>query len=223
MNDTNDQTVVETNAALTATTVSAEDFNDVAAGSEFLPRLSLFSFSNGPFKDGKIAAGHYGFNQGNNIIDCGTEIQLIVCGIRLKALQIDGDNITAIFNKQNPEFAKIQAMSGVKDSDCLCGPEFLVYIPTHKQFCTFYMASKTMKREAPNVKAFYDQGKNITAKAQLITKGKYKWHGPVIVECSMVLSTPDHDKLYIEKAKFFGAKDTELAPESATGTNDRPR
>ena len=148
-------------------------------------------------------------------------MQVIVCGLRLKALEIAGDNISAFFNPKSEGYQRIQALSEVKDSDCLCGPEFLLYLPTHQQFVTFYMASKTMKKEAPNLRALL--GKGATLKATLLKKQKYVWHGPVITPCSMALTLPDPEKLKVEQVKFTSESDSEVVAAPGTAAPARER
>jgi hypothetical protein len=189
-------------------------FAEVAKAVDFLPRFQLYSSNSKECKKGKIAIAHYGYTQGDEIIDCGTEVRCFSLGMRLKAMLIAGDRVTAHFNPEHPEFKKIQAESKIKDTGALCGPEFLLWLSEKGVFVTFYMANKTMRREAPNVYQYTphagDPSRNIaprgasplTLKAQLIEKGEYSWHGPVITGCSIPLTPPPEEAFVTELTKF---------------------
>ncbi len=66
------------------------------------------------------------------------------------------------------------------------GPEFLVYIPSLRRFATYFMSSKTSRRQAPELNAL--KGRGATLKCKLIETPKYSWHGPVVTVCNTQLS-----------------------------------
>jgi hypothetical protein len=185
-----------------------EQFNALAKSNDFLPRFALYGSNSNACKKGQIGIGHYGYTEGSdNIIDCGAEVRCYVLSLRLKAMRISGDKVEAYFNPDHPEFKKIKAESGIKDTGALCGPEFLLWLPEKGVFVTFFMANKTMRREAPTVRTYMPTPDNPTAKAltlkvQLIEKGTYLWHGPVVAGCSIPLALPDQETLLTELEKF---------------------
>jgi hypothetical protein len=185
-----------------------EQFNALAKSNDFLPRFALYGSNSNACKKGQIGIGHYGYTEGSdNIIDCGAEVRCYVLSLRLKAMRISGDKVEAYFNPDHPEFKKIKAESGIKDTGALCGPEFLLWLPEKKVFVTFFMANKTMRREAPTVRTYMPTpdsptAKALTLKVQLIEKGTYLWHGPVVAGCSIPLALPDQETLLTELEKF---------------------
>lgn len=183
-------------------------FNQLAKSNDFLPRFALYGSNSNACKKGQIPIGHYGYTEGSdNIIDAGAEVRCFVLSLRLKAMRISGDKIEAFFNPEHPEFKKIKAESAIKDTGALCGPEFLLWLPEKGVFVTFFMANKTMRREAPTVRTYMPTpqspvAKPMTLKVQLIEKGTYLWHGPVVTGCSLALAAPDPEALVTELEKF---------------------
>jgi hypothetical protein len=185
---------------------TAEAFNNLAKANDFLPRFQLYGATSKEVKRGKIAMAHYGYVQGDDIVDCGTEVRCYVLGWRPKAMRISGDKVEAYFNPEHPEFKKIQNESKIKDTGALAGPEFLLWLGDQGVFVTFFMANKTMRREAPNVGAYMakenEPARPLTLKAQFIEKGEFSWHGPVITGCSIPVSQPTAEALVAELDKF---------------------
>lgn len=206
-----------------------EDFDTLAKASDFLPRFQLYGSNSNACKESKINIGHYGYVQGDRIIDCTKEVYCWVLGLRLKALRITGDKVEANFNPRHPEFIKIKAESGVKDTGSLCGPEFLLYLPEQKQFVTFFMASKTMRREAPNVRDHLaKEGQTaaaMTLKSTLIKANGYSWHGPIVTGCSVPIENPDPEELLTELNKFNNPpeKQQEAASSDEVAATNRAR
>ena len=214
---------------------SDEEFDKLAKASDFLPRFQLYGSNTDACKEGKIGVGRFGYVEGDRIIDCGAEVRAYVLGYRLKAMRIGGDRVQVYYNPQSDEFKLIKAESGEKDTGSLCGPEFLLYLSDKKMFVTFFMANKTMRREAPIVREFAPRakGKNgpddpgqaaqgITLRCQLIKKGPYSWHGPVVTGCSAPLDTPDMEELMTELNKFNNPPENKeetasAADQAATG------
>lgn len=185
-----------------------EQFNALAKSNDYLPRFALYGSNSNACKKGQIGIGHYGYTEGSDlIIDCGAEARCFVLSLRLKAMRISGDKIETFFNPEHPEFKKIKVESGIKDTGALCGPEFLLWLPEKGVFVTFFMANKTMRREAPTVRTYMPSeaspiAKPMTLKVQLIEKGTYLWHGPVVTGCSIPLAPPEQEALLTELDKF---------------------
>lgn len=173
--------------------------------STYLPRLQLFDSNSKDVKAKNIPLSHYGLKNANNLIDLGEEVRLFVCSMRFKALDLrkddkGNDQVKSYFNPSNNDFIMVKSQSEIQNSGCLCGPEFLVYIPDVKKFATFYMSSKTMRREAPNVKALLN--KACLLRTRFIEKGKFTWYGPVATACSTPMSLPTADRLNAELVAF---------------------
>lgn len=216
-----------------------EDFDALAKATDFLPRFQLYGSNSEACKEEKITQGSYGYVEGSRIIDCGKEVRAYALGYRLKAMRIMGDKVEVYFDPNHSEFKKIKSESAEKDTGSLCGPEFLLYIPAKKVFVTFFMANKTMRREAPAVRDYCPRakGKNgpddpgqgaqpFTLRSQLIKKAGYTWHGPVVSGCSVPLEVPDPDKLLAEMTKFNNppeSKEEAATEEEKAATSGRAR
>jgi hypothetical protein len=209
-----------------------DEFNKLAKSNDFLPRFALYSSNSNACKKGQIGIGHYGYTEGSdNIIDCGAEVRCYVVSFRLKAMRISGEKVEAYFNPNHEEFKKIKVESGIKDTGALCGPEFLLWLPEKGVFVTFFMANKTMRREAPTVRTYVPSkdspvAKPMTLKVQLIEKGTFLWHGPVVTGCSIPLDQPDVEALATELEKFNNPpepKDEAASAADKASTSGRAR
>lgn len=216
---------------------SDDAFDEIAKASDFLPRFQLYGSNSKPCQEGKISVGHYGYVVGEDIKDCGKEVRCYPLSYRLKAMRIIGDKVEVFFNPAHPEFAKIKAESGERDTGSLCGPEFLLWLPELGVFVTFFMANKTMRREAPNVRNFCpkkadpekgieaEPSKPMTLKSTLIKKGAYAWHGPVTTGCSIPLASPKEAALLRELERFNNPpeKQEETATADEAAATERAR
>ncbi len=202
----------------------AETFDDIVKSGNYLGRLQLFGSKSDAVAEGRIPAAHYGFVHDDDITDLGEEVDLVIIGWRAKALDTSGDALIIDFNSKSEIFADIKARSGSRDSGCMFGPEFLVYLPEQDVFATYYMSSKTARREAKKVVPLV--GKAATLKCHLIDPpaSKYKWHAPLVFPCSAPMKAPPEDKLREEWAKFSNPpkSDVEVADDSAD-TDKRAR
>jgi len=191
------------------------DFDDMVSGAEtYLPRLQLFSSKSDACTEGKIGIGHYGLVKDNDIIDLGTELDAVIVSCRPKALQIDGDNIITVYDQESDTYQKIKELSFATDSGCMYGPEFLLWISSQNQFVTYFMSSKTARREARKMWPLIGQA--ATFKCKLIETARFKWHGPVVVPCSTPLDVPSVDSIQSVVGNFQNPPKSELeiAPDS---------
>lgn len=199
-----------------------EDFADMTTTTVFLPRLQLFGAKSDAVAEGNILMGHYGLVKDDEITDLGDEINVVIVTWRTKAVQVGGDMPISVFDSQSELFGQIKAQSGVKDSGCMYGPEFLVWIPDAGTFAVYHMNSKTARREAKKMRPLI--GRAATLKCRLIDppNSRFKWHGPVILPCSTPLDMPEDEKLRAEYEKFQNPPEA-VAPELAEEDDDRTR
>jgi hypothetical protein len=198
-------------------------FAAVASGSGFLPRLQLFGAGSELVKKGKFPMGHYGLVRSKDQVeDMTTSCVALAITWRAKALRIDGDDILNFFDPEHPEFKKIQVESEEKDSGCLFGPEFLLWLPESQPstYTTFFCGSKTTRREAPNLKGLL--GKACTLKMHLIETKKYSWHGPIITPCSTPFALPSFEEIKSVADKFSNPPESEVEV-AVTSDEDRAR
>lgn len=174
---------------------------------DYLPRLQLMTSNSEKCKTGKFPVNNYALVSGENMQDCGRDVDILVISWRPKALEM-GEQIITVYDPKNTGFVRIQDKSNEKDSGCMFGPEFLVWVPSQKKFGTFFMGSKSSRREAPNVKAL--MRKPATLKSHLIETAKYSWVSPTVVPCSTPFEMPDVQDLQDEVEKFMNPPATEI-------------
>ena len=197
-------------------------FEKVASASAFLPRIMLMATTSGLVVDKKMAAGDYALVDGDSFIDLGSEFDLLVCNWRPKAMDVSGNEIVSAYDPDSAVFKEIQAKADVKDSGCMFGPEFLVYVKSAKKYASYFMSSKTSRREAPALRKYLT--KAATLKSHLIDppKSKYKWYGPVVTSCSTPFEVPSLESLKVEINKFNNPPVEEREPaDEASGTRER--
>lgn len=196
-------------------------FAGVSSGGGFLPRLQLFGATSNLCKEGKIGMGNYGLVRSKDSVeDLTKEVNVLVLAWRPKALEIGADEIISIFNPNNDEFKRIAAKSEESDSGCMFGPEFLVYIPAVESYATFFMSSKSSRREAPSLKAL--MGKAATIRSKLVKTKKYMWHAPDITMCSQQFEIPAQEVLVEQINRFNNPPETE-SEAAPTDEADRAR
>lgn len=204
---------------------TAEMFAEIASASGFLPRLSLMNATSEPVKLDKIRSGYYGLvRSANDCQDLTKEVNCIPFSWRPKALNMrDKAKVIAAYNPASKLFLEIVNYSATPNSNCVYGPEFLIYIPSISVWATFHMSSKTSRRAAPEVKMRMDEGyKPITLKSTYIKQGLNSWWGPIVTDCSTPLERPDIEEIKKQVAKFNNVPDSEELKEEAP-KDERPR
>ncbi|MEE9548746.1 MAG: hypothetical protein V3V68_05265 [Nitrosomonadaceae bacterium] len=206
---------------LTGGSLTNHSFNDVAASltKGYLARLQLYGSKSDACAEGKIGIGRYGLARDDSIIDLGEELDVVIVSWRPKALQIAKDGILADYDPTSELYLKIKELSTVKDSGCMHGPEFLLWIPSQDQFATYHMSSKTARREAQKMEPLV--GKAATFRCKLIDPptSRYKWHGPVVTGCSTPLEVPSVKDIQEQVKRFQNPpkQEVELADEDDSG------
>jgi len=200
------------------------DFDSMVKSADYLGRFQLFSSKSDACAEGRIGIGHYGLVKDDVITDLGVSIDVGVLSWRPKALSIEGDNVINSYNPEiqdgvitNPLFKDIVERSATPNSGCMYGPEFLLWLPSIGDFALFHANSKTARREAKKLQPLI--GNAATFRAHLIEKGKYKWHGPVITQCSTPIAPPPENRLRAEWEKFHNPPTDTV--EIADGSSDR--
>jgi hypothetical protein len=204
-----------------------ETFNKLAKSSDYLARIQLYGGNSEAVKKRQIPMAHYGLaTDKEHITDLGEEFHCVPLAWRPKAMMIsDESNPINYFDPSLPEFQKIVEQSDVEDSGCMFGVEFLIWLIKEKQFTTFFFNSKTMRREAPNVRPLI--GKHVLFKIKLIETRKYSWHGPVTIEdTSPIANAPNPEELTKELDRFLNppvSVVTQAEPKAAEAQGKRAR
>ena len=218
---------VEVASQLPVAKYGDEAFDAVSKAGKYLPRIQLMTANADKCKSGDFPINHYALVAGKNFEDLGTEVDVAVLAFRPKALEI-GEQIINIFDPQpdaagnaTGEFKRIADASSVKNSGCMFGPEFLLWVPAIKQFATFFMGSISARNESPSVKAKI--GKAATLRSQKIETRQYTWFAPQCIKCSTPFDMPENAALIDEMTKFNNppVQEIETVDESETTSRER--
>jgi hypothetical protein len=179
--------------------MSDDEFNTLRS-SAYLPRLQLMTATADKCKKKEFPIDHYALVEGSAFIDLGETVDVLILAFRPKALDMSGEEIVTVYDKDNNEFKDIAARSENKDSGCMWGYEFLVWIGGVKRFATFFCGSKSARREAPNIKSFMN--KAATLRSKYIETKKFSWQGIDVCSCSTPMSMPTHAGVADEIGRF---------------------
>ena len=193
----------------------ADAFKASTESGDWLPRLQLMTANSKECKGGKFPINHWALVRDQTFQDLGKSVDVLLIEWRPKAMEI-GEQIITCYDPKLEEFERIKKEAGVKDSGCMYGPEFLVWIPDAQAFATFFMGSKSSRREAKNVLALIKNAG--TLKAKEITTAKYTWWSPIIEKCAGAFDLPDQELLVEQHSKFVNPPESEIerAPEGGT-------
>jgi len=204
-----------------------EDFEDVAAGADFLPRLQLMSSNATLVKEGKWdKINSYASVQGDTLTDLGKDVDVLAITWRPTALRIADDGIVTSHDAKSDLFQSIKSDSDSGEDGNMAGPEFLLYIPQIKKFVTFFMSSKSAAREAPQLRArLVDPEGDIDGRATITSKTikttKYTWQAPLIRDCVSPLEGPSKGDFAKAIDKFQNTAKDEVKPAPEAGGRER--
>lgn len=147
----------------------------------FLPRVQVCGGNSKLCQTQKIAVGKLALvRTKEDFVDLGDSVNMIPLTYRFAALDMsDIESVKSYFDPNSAEYKDVQARSEEPDSGCCYGPQFLIWVPTLKEFATFLFGAKSTRPEARKMKARLNQG--VTMKSRLITTPQYAWHVPSIL------------------------------------------
>lgn len=220
MSEITDLTIPQSDTSLVQANIDSE-FNEMTQGTDFLPRVQLMAAQSSLVQDGKAQLNEYALITGKDtVIGLGKSFDALVIALRMKAMRISGEEVLSYFNIQNPEFIKIKeevasAQSGDMNG-CLCGPEFIIWIPEQKVFATLFMASKSQRRTAPMLRSFIDTENNrpgpVTFNVKIAESKRFKskWPVPDFSSCSVPFDMPDANDYSTVVGDFLNPKDSDV-------------
>lgn len=195
-------------------------FKDLSKSADFLARIQLMTANSGPVSDGEFPVNHYAIVDSGELIDLGKEVDVAVLAWRPKTL--DTNENVASFDPESDLFQTIKKEAKIKNSGCMYGLEFLLYVGSKKQFVTFFMGSKSARRSANKLKQFIHSF--ATLKAIKVDNKKYQWFTPSIHKCSTPVPLPDIEEVKKEVEKFNNPEDSNVdAGESSDDSEERAR
>ena len=224
-------------ATLTSLPVSAAPVNLAKYGgeTEFLQRIQLVT--KGKYVDkGKISPGHYGVpGQDDDILDLGSDIDVLAFAVRNKALDTTEDPPLSVYDDSDPVYQDIEDRAGQKDSGCMFGPSFLLFERNTGKFFEFFCGNKSGRMEAgkfgPYLPVSEAQAEEFgvepqgpqpfTLRAKYIERPRYSWHAPQVAECSTPFTNlPPIEQIVAEINKFLNPK---TADAEIVGDGERSR
>lgn len=214
----NELVKVEDLGELPVSKYSEEDWDATASSSTFLPRLQLMTSNAGMCKSGDFPANHYALVRDSKFDDLGKNVDILLLSWRPKALET-GDAVISVYDPESAEFQRIQDKSAEKDSGCMFGPEFLVWVPKAKAFATFFMGTKSARRESGAVKARLK--KAATLGSHEIKTKKFTWYAPQCSACSTPFDMPQKEAMLAALEQFNNPPESDI--EGVSGEESRAR
>lgn len=206
--------------SLPASQFGDDMFSKVASGG-YLPRLMLYGSNSDPVKTETTQIGYSLVEGKDNFNYLGRDVDVLVIAWRPKAISM-GDQVIANHNPDSPEFKRIQDLAlNTKDSNCMYGPEYLVWVPALRKFATFLMGSKTARNESSKMQARLRQA--ATLKTKLYESKDFKWHGPQILACSTPFDFPTSEELTEVVTAFNNPKESEVEAIQPPAGGEAPR
>lgn len=215
--------LIETSGFQAPVVYDAKDFAEVAGGGDFLPRIQLMGSQSKLVQDEKMKKGEYALiKRKDTFVNLGDSVDALVIAWHPKALEINGEEITAIYDVKDPEFNRIKAASSTPNSGCMFGPEYLLYLPQYQEYATFHLASASARNEAPNLHSLL--GGAATISSQKVSSKKFQWMVPVVTPCSTPFDVPPVEEITDKANKFLNPKKEEkVKAEPAAAGADRVR
>ena len=215
---------------------SDEAFEELCKGGDYLRYVQL---SNGCkyCKKGLIMPGHWGVPAGEEIVDLTNSMDVLVFAKRNKAVDMtDKKNLVISYDFDSDSFQSIKAQTSEKGSACKCGPEFLIYERTTKQFYTLFLGGKSAAPKAPLIVPFMlltqaDAAKGtekahlalpVTLGTKFVERGDFAYYEPTVRKCSTPIEQPNGKKIQAAWALFSALKGTN-AEKVAEPANARKR
>lgn len=170
-----------------------------------------------------MTPGHYGLVRAKDQVeDLGEELDVMPLALRVKALQIDGNDIITVYDHTSPEYQRIAEQSVIKDSGCMYGPEFLLWIPDAVTFATFFLSSPSARGEAPSLLNLLKERSGATLKWRLAkNKKNQSWEVPIAIACSSWAYSLPLDQIAEQVNKFLNPPKDER--EKVEETSERAR
>ena len=164
--------------------------------------------------------GHFALVDGQEMVDLGDKFDCLVIDWRPKALRT-GEQMEILYDPSSEQFKKIVVESEVKDSGCMFGVEFLLWIPG-KGFIPYYLNNTSSRYEAKPMRALI--GKAATVKVIFIKGKQYSWHAPKVSSCSVPFESLPTEEEIRNEVKGFRTPENSIQDMAAeAGKNDRAR
>lgn len=204
--------------------VDEKQFDTMVKSTSFLPRLQLGGATSDIVKQRKCQMGNFAIVKGkDDVTDIGDSFVGLVVSYLLKAVDIsDRKNIVSVYNPNDEEFTRIKTLADSKqrDTGCMWGPEYLLWLPDSDMFVTFFLSSPSARNIGPTLKGLRGSAVNINSRLAENKQGQ-TWYVPVATPSSApITNMPAMDLLKAELEKFNNPKEkvVEKASEDEAAT-----
>lgn len=205
-------------------------FNELTIQGSFLPRVNLYTGRSKLCERGIVPKDNWGVMTGKDKITVlGENIHCVPLAYRPMALDLRDKKAVAYFDPSSPKFTECKNISTEKDSKCMAGIQFLLYIQNFG-LATYYCASKSAKMLAPKIRKLING--YVTLGSHTVEAGEWVFRAPTIVVSNVEFELP-HEEIAPKKQEFLNVgptqemeKDQEGEVDTtvvAGGTADRPR
>ena len=193
-----------------AVTANEKVLSEITTVGDYLPYLQVLGSNSDSVQRGEQPVGTWALTLNKNIQNLGKAIVCLVLSWRPKAMKYDP--VETYFKVDHPKFKEIQQKSESPNSGCGYGPEFLLWLPDHKKFATFFCGTKTARREAPVLQGVIKTPKKQCQIQTHLIEGRngFKWHGPKVMNYDMPINVmPPLEELQKWIGKFNNPPESE--------------
>ena len=171
-------------------------------GGDWLPRIQINDPGSDLTQQDIVKGGNFALIYSKDEAeDLTSEFDCIVMDATWKALDLSSqDEPMSVFDKDTDEFKRIAEQSEIRDSGCMWGMEFLIWISSIGKYATYFCSNKTARRESKNINRLV--GHPATLRTKYIKTKKYSWYGPKVTACSTPFDIPAKDDLVKEVKKY---------------------
>lgn len=207
---------------VTADNLPANPFEDSnlegLLGSDYFQRLQLMTSNTDLVKAGEFApVNNFALIRDKSAVDVGKEVEAIPLAYRPKAVQTKSDPVITSYKRDSEVFIETKALSERDpQSGALFGLEYLLYLPDLDEYCTFFMSTKSMRRESPNIKS--NMMNVIMISSYLAQNANYKWQTPKVKRVDREASVPSNYNEMI--SRFYDEATNHKEVELADNTED---
>lgn len=198
----------------------------------FLPYLKFFYGMSDLCKQKKFPSDTFGMVEGmSDPQQLGEKVDVLFLAVRPLALDLSGEKPVRCNDMESNVYKSIKerADNGGYGSNCLYGPEFLIYLVGQDKLATFHLGNKSLRFLGVKIMAFLPQeGKQVsgaTLSTEWVERAKVPFMGvKVETNNAIVLADPEGLRARIMEAlpDFLNPPATDAAPvEKAQQTNER--
>lgn len=169
---------------------------------EWVPRLQLNSASSQYGKQHVEHINTYGIIRSEtDVTILGKSVTILPLAFRPMALDMRVDKPKSYHDPASAEFKAVQSISGGKDSKCMWGAQFLLWLPEAKQFVTFFLGSKSSRKLGPSFNSRINKSAKLGS--ETIKTPDYVWQNPTIEDGPPFSEMPTREELTMQVERFL--------------------